>query len=264
MHDAIFTGEIYDARKDLGHWNRESYDDNIWESALQVRPPTGTLMFQTIPFNKVMQIVDTHFEQLNDSLYIFTLPETVSGWCTLNVEGNSGDMIRLRFISEEGLDYGQTDTYILKGGDKEEWEPKFTWHTFRKVEVVSRNTKISESSLIVKSIFTDVKNTGSFECSNELFNRICQAYNRTMHANFKGIVSSDPHRERLAYTGDGQVITESLLYSYDMTRFLRKFIDDMDDARNKVTGYVPHTAPFSGGGGIGLYYCSLGLFLSLR
>ena len=36
LHDAIFTGEIYDARKDLGHWNRESYDDNIWESALQV------------------------------------------------------------------------------------------------------------------------------------------------------------------------------------------------------------------------------------
>ena len=71
-------------------------------------------MFQTIPFNKVMQIVDTHFEQLNDSLYIFTLPETVSGWCTLNVEGNSGDMIRLRFISEEGLDYGQTDTYIFE------------------------------------------------------------------------------------------------------------------------------------------------------
>ena len=101
---------------------------------------------------------------------------------------------------------------------------------------------------------------------NELFNRICQAYNRTMHANFKGIVSSDPHRERLAYTGDGQVITESLLYSYDMTRFLRKFIDDMDDARNKVTGYVPHTAPFSGGGGeapwgSALYYCS-SIFLS--
>lgn len=86
LHDAIFTGEIYDARKDLGRWNRESYDDNIWESALQVRPPTGTLMSQTIPFNKVMQIVDTHFEQLNDSLYIFTLPETVSGWCALNVK----------------------------------------------------------------------------------------------------------------------------------------------------------------------------------
>ena len=48
---------------------------------------------------------------------------------------------------------GQTDTYILKGGDKEEWEPKFTWHTFRKVEVVSRNTKISESSLIVKDVY---------------------------------------------------------------------------------------------------------------
>lgn len=70
-----------------------------------------------------------------------------------------------------------------------------------------------------KSIYTDIRNTGRFECSNELFNNICEAYDRTMHANFKGIISSDPHRERLAYTGDGQIITESLLYSYDMTRF---------------------------------------------
>ena len=101
----------------------------------------------------------------------------------------------------------------------------------------------------MKSIYTDIENTGSFECSNELFNNICQAYNCTMHANFKGIISSDPHRERLAYTGDGQVITESLLYSYDMTGFLKKFVSDISDASNKKTGYVPHTAPFGGGGG---------------
>jgi alpha-L-rhamnosidase len=249
LHDAIFTGEIYDARKELGLWNQEAYDDSAWKSALEVRPPTGELRAQTIPFNRVMDVVSTTFKRVNDSLSVFTLPETISGWCALNVKGKSGGKVKLRFISEEGLDYGQTDTYILKGGDKEEWEPKFTWHTFRKIEVISEGVEISEHSLTAKSIYTDVKNVGSFECSNELFNKIIQAYNRTMHANFKGIISSDPHRERLAYTGDGQVITESLLYSYDMARFLRKFIDDMSDARNKNTGYVPHTAPFSGGGG---------------
>lgn len=249
LHNAIFTGEVYDARLELGSWKMEAYNDAAWKSALQVRPPTGKLQTQTIPFNKVMDIVETSFNQVNDSLYIFTLPETVSGWSAINVKGKSGDIVRLRFISEEEMDYGQTDTYILKGDGEEVWEPKFTWHTFRKIEVISKNAKISEHSLTVKSIYTDVKNTGDFECSNELFNRIIQAYNRTMHANFKGIISSDPHRERLAYTGDGQVITESLVYSYDMTRFLRKFVNDMDDARNKKTGYVPHTAPFSGGGG---------------
>ncbi len=249
VHDAIFTGEVYDARLDLGAWNRESYEDKAWQAALEVRPPSGRLMAQTVPFTKVMRTVDTTFKNSGDSIYTFTLPETVSGWCSIDVKGNKGDILKLRFITEEGYDYGQTDTYILRGGNSETWEPKFTWHTFRKIEIAAKDISVSERSVTVKSIYTDVDNTGSFECSNELFNRIHRAWVRTMHANFKGIISSDPHRERLAYTGDGQVISESLLYSFDMTRFLSKFIDDMDDARNKNTGYVPHTAPFSGGGG---------------
>lgn len=250
LHDAIFTGEVYDARLELGAWNREDYDDSAWKPVLSVRPPAGALQVQTIPFTKVMETVDTHLEQVNDSLYVFTLPETVSGWCELSVKGRAGDTVKMRFISDEGLNYGQEDTYILKGGQEEKWEPKFTWHAFKKIEVIAaEGVVISGQSIQVKSIYTDIKNTGSFECSNELFNNICQAFNRTMHANFEGIISSDPHRERLAYTGDGQVITESLLYSYNMTRLLRKFVGDISDASNKKTGYVPHTAPFGGGGG---------------
>ena len=250
LHNAIFTGEVYDARLDLGAWSQSGYNDQKWTSALEVRPPTGKLTAQTVPFNKVMATVKTDFEKNNDTLYTFTLPETVSGWCSLNVKGNAGDTVRLRFVSEEGLDYGQIDTYILKGGKTESWEPRFTWHTFRKIEIITTgDVEVSEQSVIVKSIYTDVEHTTTFDCSNELFNRINKAWLRTMHANFKGIVSSDPHRERLAYTGDAQVIASSLLYTFDMTQFLKKMFDDMEDARNKNTGYVPHTTPFGGGGG---------------
>lgn len=249
LHDAIFTGEVYDARLELGQWNQSRYNDASWNPVLLVRPPIGKLEAQTVPFNKIMHTVNTNFEKTNDSLYTFTLPETISGWCSLSVKGQPGDSVKLRFVSDEGLDYGQEDTYILKGGNKEKWEPRFTWHAFKKVEVIAKGVTISQQSLTAKSIYTDIKNTGTFECSNELFNNIHAAFNRTMHANFKGIISSDPHRERLAYTGDGQVITESLLYSYDMTRLLKKFISDISDASNKKTGYVPHTAPFGGGGG---------------
>lgn len=196
LHDAIFTGEIYDARLELGSWNRVGYDDSAWKSVLSVRPPTGMLRVQTIPFTKVMGTVDTHFEQVNDSLFVFTLPETVSGWCELTVKGQAGDTVKLRFISDEGLSYGQEDMYILRGGQEEKWEPKFTWHAFKKVEVIAtQGVEISKQSIRVKSIYTDIRNTGSFECSNQLFNNICRAYNRTMQANFKGIISSDPHRE---------------------------------------------------------------------
>lgn len=249
LHDAIFTGEVYDARLELTGWNKINYNDADWTSALIARSPTGHLCIQEVPYTKIMGTVSTHFIKESDTLYKYTLPETVAGWCQLRVKGQPGDTVTLRFISDEGLNYGQKDIYILSGKGEEIWEPRFTWHAFKSIEVISKKAELSENSIIVKSIYTDIPETGTFECSNELLNNIHQAFKRTMQANFKGIISSDPHRERLAYTGDGQVISESLLYTYDMTCFLKKFIQDISDASNKKTGYVPHTAPFGGGGG---------------
>ncbi len=247
--DGIFTGEVYDARLEHGDWTKASYPDRHWSSAISVRAPTGALRVQSVPFTRVQDTIKGHFERLTDTSYRYTLPETVSGWCAIRVQGRAGDTVKLRFIAEEGFDYGQEDVYVLKGGDQELWEPRFTWHTFRKIDVTAKNVRLATEGLAVKSIFTDVGRVGDFECSNALFNKIDSAFARTMHANFKGIVSSDPHRERLAYTGDAQVIVGSLLNTFDMTRFLKKMFDDIHDARNKNTGYVPHTAPFGGGGG---------------
>ena len=260
LHDAIFTGEVYDARQELDSWNIGGYDDSAWKQALIVRPPTGILHSQQAPFDKITRSVKPAFiGKTNDSTYRFELPEMISGWAELRVKGSSGDRVKLRFIGEEdrdgkdvwyGEDFGQTDTYILKGGESERWEPRFTWHAFRYVEVESRDVVINEESILVKAVNTDPAEAGTFACSNELFNRIHASYILTQKGNFHGSISSDcPHRERLAYTGDAQVIVESSILSFDMTQFYRKWFDDMDDARNKNTGYVPHTAPFAGGGG---------------
>ncbi len=251
LHDAIFTGEQYDARLELTGWEHPGYDDSSWQPALLVRAPAGRLSAQLAPPEKITRtLVPDYIEQKDDSTYLYALPEVVSGWAELKVKGASGDYVRLRFIGEENNDYGQRDEYTLKGGEMEQWEPRFTWHTFRYIEVVSHHVPFDEKSLIVKVVHTNPEVRGSFQCSNELFNRINEAYLRTQKANFHGSISSDcPHRERLAYTGDAQVIVESSLLTFDMTQFYRKWFDDMADARNKKTGYVPHTAPFGGGGG---------------
>lgn len=79
-----------------------------------------------------------------------------------------------------------------------------------------------------KVVHTDPQPAGSFSCSNELFNKINEVYLRTQKNNFHGSISSDcPHRERLAYTGDAQVVVESSILSFDMTQFYRKWFDDM-------------------------------------
>lgn len=251
LHDGIFTGEIYDARKDLGQWNTNDYDDSDWQSSLIVRAPEGMLCPQLAPYDKITYTLQPAFEgRINDSVYLYKLPEMIAGWGELNVRGKAGSQIKLRFIGEEGDDFGQFDTYTLKGEGIERWEPRFTWHTFRYIEAITRDVEMDKESLIVKVVNTDPLRTGHFECSNELFNKLNESYLRTQKANFHGSISSDcPHRERLAYTGDGQVVVESSILSFDMTQFYRKWLDDMADARNKKTGYVPHTAPFGGGGG---------------
>ncbi|MDR1102491.1 MAG: glycoside hydrolase family 78 protein [Tannerella sp.] len=251
LHDGIFTGERYDARLDLGAWNRNGYDDSAWQPALTVRPPAGRMEPQLAPFDRVTRTLTPEFKgRINDSTFLYVLPEMISGWAEISVQGRAGDEIRLHFCGEEEESFGQLDTYILKGGAPERWEPRFTWHAFRTVRAVTREVEMNGESLVVKAVNTDPAQTGHFTCSNELFNRINASYLLTQRGNFHGSISSDcPHRERLAYTGDGQVAVESALWSFDMTRFYRKWFNDMDDARNRKTGYVPHTAPFGGGGG---------------
>ena len=126
------------------------------------------------------------------------------------------------------IDFGQVDLYTLRGGGVEQWEPRFTWHTFRYIEVISRQVRMNKESLVAKVVHTDPQPAGSFSCSNELFNKINEVYLRTQKNNFHGSISSDcPHRERLAYTGDAQVVVESSILSFDMTQFYRKWFDDI-------------------------------------
>jgi alpha-L-rhamnosidase len=215
------------------------------------KAPTGTLHAQTAPSDKVLRTLTPVFDgRVKDSVYQYHLEETVTGWAALRVTGKAGSKIKIRFISEEGEDYGQFDTYILKGNGTEYWEPKFTWHAFRKMEVYSRDVVLNGESIQVKDVHTDVASNGSFECSNLLLNKINTAYVRTQRANLHGSLSSDcPHRERLGYTGDGQVAMESAMLSFNMPQFYRKWLIDIDDARNHKTGFVTHSAPFGGGGG---------------
>ncbi|WP_295122507.1 family 78 glycoside hydrolase catalytic domain [uncultured Chitinophaga sp.] len=251
LKSGIFTGEKYDARSELGAWNKPAYDDSKWKYSIIAKPPTGPLHSQTAPFDKVLRTLTPVFDgRVKDSVYQYHLDETVAGWAALRVKGKAGSEIKIRYISEEGEDYGQYDHYILKGDGIEIWEPKFTWHAFRKIEVYSKDVVLDSESIKVKDVHTDVALNGSFECSNFFMNKINTAYLTTQKANFHGSISSDcPHRERLGYTGDGQVAMESALLSFDMPQFYNKWLIDIDDARNHKTGFVTHSAPFGGGGG---------------
>ena len=251
LHNGIFTGELYDASKEIVDWNNIGFNDMSWPNALEVRAPTGHLESQLAPFDKVVRTIRPVFIHRDDQgICLYDAGEMIAGWVQIRMHGQKGDTIRIRHIEELGGDYHQIDTYNMKGAGDEVYEPRFTWHAFRQIEITGLKYKPEDSDLLVKVVHTDVSPVGSFECSNSLFNKIFENYCRTQLENLHGCISSDcPHRERLGYTGDGQVAIEPAILSFDMTRFYQKWFLDMEDARNHKTGYVPHTVPFGGGGG---------------
>jgi alpha-L-rhamnosidase len=251
LQDGIFTGELYDARMELGQWDRLYYNDERWQNALEVKAPVGKLMSQLAPPDRIIRTIQpVFFSKTSSGSLLFDAGEMISGWVQIKLHGLRGDTVRIRHIEELGRDYDQIDTYILKGGGDETYEPRFTWHAFRQIEISGLKYQPDLSDLRVKVVHTDVEPAGNFECSNPLFNQIYQNYLRTQLGNLHGSISSDcPHRERLGYTGDGQVAVEAAICNFDLTRFYQKWFFDMEDARNHKTGYVPHTAPFGGGGG---------------
>ena len=83
-----------------------------------------------------------------------------------------------------------------------------------------------------------------------MLNWLYEAYIRTQLDNYHGCIPSDcPHRERLGYTGDGQLTAETAMLLLDTKELYRKWYQDILDSQGAETGHIPHTAPFLGGGG---------------
>ena len=216
-----------------------------------VKAPTGELQAQLTPSDKVTrEIKPKSLIESSDTSYVYDFGEMFSGWVKIKLEGKKGNRVSLRYIEEMGGDYGQKDVYILSGDGIEEYEPRFTWHAFRKVEISGISESVTLTDVSGRVVHTAVDSVGFFECSNELFSKIHESYIRTQLGNFHGSFSSDcPHRERLGYTGDGQLLVESSIFNFDMSQFYLKWLNDMADLQDSITGFVPHTAPFGGGGG---------------
>ena len=250
LHNGIYSGEIYDARLEEGMWIDTDLSDENHLQTVAVRPPTGILTAQISPPDRVTRTIKpVRMTTPIEGIYRYDLGEMISGWAQLKVSGNPGENIAMNFIEEAGPAYGQTDTYILKGQGTEVWEPRFTWHAFRTIDV-SSPIPLTLDNITGVVVNTDVGPAGTFQSSNKLFNTIVENFRRTQLGNMHGGIPSDcPHRERRGYTGDGQIAAEAAIFNFDMASFYTKWMNDLKDAQNPETGYVPNTVPFQSGGG---------------
>jgi len=251
--NGVYDGEIYDANKETAGWSTAACDDSQWEHASLATAPAGKLTANMSPTDKVMEVLHpVTMARQSDGSYLVDFGKEISGWIHFkDIEGRKGDTLDVKYICESPLG---VQKYILKGGVKESYAPRFTWYVFRKAVIKGVDNLFSDE-LTAEAVNTEVRETAEFRTSNDLFNKINEIWQRSQMDNMHGCIASDcPHRERSPYTGDGQVSCVTVMHNFDASAFYQKWVRDMRDCQNTETGYVPNGAPWQPGCGGGVTF----------
>jgi len=250
----ICNGEVYDARLEKPGWKSPNYDDSDWDKALLVEPPGGALTSQMIPPIKVMKTIKpVRIMEPEKNIYVYDFGQNFTGWVRLRVSGPRGTKVTLRYAGRLYNDYrldprnnygaDQTDTYILKGEGTEVWEPRFTLHGFRYVEVTGFPGTPTKENLEGCFVRSAVETIGSFRCSNPLLNQIHHNVCWTFASSFQGIPQDAAERcERVGWLGDPGFVAEDYIYNFDTAGFWTKWLDDIKDSQ-KPDGNLPVVSP---------------------
>ena len=136
----------------------------------------------------------------------------------------------------------QEITFICKEGENE-YKSKFFYGGF-KYATVETDIDADFHAFEQVAICSEMDETSSFECSNELINIFYENTKRSLRSNSVDIPTDCPTRERMGWTGDSQVIFNTASYLFDYGAFIRKHVKDVFDRQDK-NGRLPQIAPYS-------------------
>lgn len=250
--DMVYYGEYYDARREQPGWCTASFDDSGWQHVVKRNAPFGDLVAHTAYTDKVTETFSPlEITKTEGGDYLVDFGVEISGRLRLNnVTGPAGHKVKIEYICNT---YSGDNTYIFRGGEPENYAARFNWFVFSSVKIKNWPGELKAEQLTAEAVNTAIEETAVFETSNSLFNDINKIWKRSQLDNMHGGIASDcPHRERSAYTGDGQVACPTVMHIYDAKNFYYKWIADIRDAQIKSTGYVPNGAPWQPGCGGGV------------
>ncbi|MHC4673971.1 MAG: family 78 glycoside hydrolase catalytic domain [Planctomycetota bacterium] len=249
-----YDGEIYDARMEQTGWSQPLFDDSKWQTPQIVDPPGGNITPQMVePIRVTKTIKPIAVNQPQPGVYVYDMGQNMVGWVKLKVKGQQGTRVKLRFAevtADDGMLYLDnirsckvTDIYTLKGKGLEIYEPRFTYHGFRYVELTGFPGKPDLSTIEGCVVHSDLERTGSFSCSNQLINRIYKNILWGVRGNLRSIPTDCPQRdERHGWLGDIANESKAESYDFNVAQFYYKWLNDIKDAQNEK-GVIPDVAP---------------------
>ncbi len=261
------AGEVYDARREMPGWNLPGYNAQKWSPvAVGTTMQSALEAYPGVPVRPLEEFPTVKLTEPKPGTYVFDLGQNFSGWARLKVKGEAGDRVDMQFaemLKEDGTAYTinlrsarAVDTYILKGDSEEIWEPRFTFHGFRYVQVSGLREKPTPDAVTGIALYSDSPEASSFECSNPMVNRIYKNIVWGQRSNYLEVPTDCPQRdERLGWTGDTQVFIRTGTYNQDVAAFFTKWIVDLMDTQNNE-GLFGNQAPVFHGHGSAAWACA--------
>ncbi|GGV73606.1 rhamnosidase [Streptomyces griseoloalbus] len=259
----LLSGETYDARKETPGWTSPGFDDRTWLGVREAgEGAPGRIVAQSDgPVRVTEELPARKVTEPEPGVFVFDLGQNMVGSVRLRVSGEAGTTVRLRHaevLNPDGTLYtanlrsaAATDTYTLKGGGEETYEPRFTFHGFRYVEVTGFPGTPPARAVTGRVMHTDAPFTFEFETDVPMLNTLHRNITWGQRGNFLSVPTDTPARdERLGWTGDINVFAPTAAYTMESARFLTKWLVDLRDAQTPQ-GAFTDVAPIVGNIGNG-------------
>ena len=260
VEDSIFDGELYDSRLERTGWTDAPADFDAAPMrelfhAMVLDAPGGVLEARNA---EAIEVVDTRevamIAQPLPGIHVVDTGQNLAGWLQLTADGPAGTEITLRYaeslfpdgtVDQRNLRSALArDTLILDGRGPQTWEPAFTYHGFRYVQIDGYPGALRQADVAVRVVRSAMQVRGAFRCDDELVSAISGAVLWTETSNVPGVPTDCPQRnERMGWLNDLAARSEELVHTFDTARFLPKWTQDIADTQDDL-GAISDTAPF--------------------
>lgn len=239
VFNSIYGGEDYDAR----------IEPTDWKPVVIQEAPKGLLRKQIAKPVKIMEQFPVKKTLRKDSLMVLDMGQNLAGYPEITVSGKPGQYLKItpaETLTPEGLcNQKQTGrphyyTYILKGEGKETWHPRFSYYSYRYLQIEG-DIKVLKD---IKScfIYNSAQRIGEFECSNPLINDTHKLIDRAIRSNWQAVWTDCPAREKLGWLEQDWLNGEALVYNYDAQSMIEQTMQNIVDAQHE-DGSMPEIAP---------------------
>lgn len=251
-------GEHYDARLEQPGWDRQDFDASAWTPVAVVAGDLAQLVPQPDDPVRATEVL-TAREQTTPAAgeFVYDLGQNMVGVARIKLTGRKGQTVRIRHAEElyrlgerrgrlytDNLRSAQaTDTYTFARDETVTYQPIFTQHGFRYIEITGVDTSPAVTDVQGIVLGSDLPDIGDLRLSHPMLDQLVRNIRWGQRGNFLSIPTDTPARdERLGWTGDIAVFAPTASRFQDTRAFLSKWMDDMRDAQ-KADGNIPAVVP---------------------